>query len=42
MKIILFKDTVMKYKTIEKSKNGVFYLVYRNSDRAQYLKFDKT
>lgn len=34
MKIILYKDTVMNYKTIEKSKDGVFYITYRNSDKA--------
>lgn len=36
MKIILYKDAVMNYKTIEKSKDGIFYLTYRNSDKAQY------
>lgn len=34
MKIILYKDTVMNYKTIDKSKDGIFYITYRNSDKA--------
>lgn len=34
MKIILYKDNIMNYKTIEKSRDGIFYLVYRNSDKA--------
>lgn len=34
MKIILYKDALMNYRTIEESKNGVYYLIYRNSDYA--------
>lgn len=34
MKIILFKDALMNYRTINESKDGIYYLVYRNSDYA--------
>lgn len=34
MKIILFKDALMNYRTINESKDGVYYLIYRNSDYA--------
>lgn len=34
MKITLFKDNVIKFNTIEKSKDGIYYIVYRNSDFA--------
>ena len=34
MKIILFKDALMNYRTIDESKDGVYYLIYRNSDYA--------
>ena len=34
MKIILFKDALMNYRTINESKDGIYYLIYRNSDYA--------
>lgn len=36
MKITLFKDEAIKFKTIEESKDGIYYIIFRNSDYAQY------
>jgi hypothetical protein len=34
IKIILYKDAITNYNTIDKSKDGIFYLIYRNSEKA--------
>lgn len=34
MKITLYKDDAIKFRTIEESKNGIYYIIYRNSDYA--------